>query len=92
MKIYNYSSDYVYQQKQKNADKESKDEIKTNYKAIDTYEAEPVNYVRDQIQTGGEGEINTTPETENTPKPKSKKKKENREEAKEDYQTDSQVQ
>ena len=74
MKVFNFGNDYVYQQKQQ--------PIKpiAENKVIDA---------TNQIQTGGEREINSAPEA--TKASKARNKKENREETKTDNSDDSDI-
>lgn len=76
MKIFNFGNDYVYQQKQKQ-------------QPIKPIAENEIKDATNQIQTGGEGEINPTPETTKASKPR--KKKENREEAKADNSDNSDI-
>lgn len=78
MKVFNFGSDYAYQQKQKSQPEE-------------TAAQKDIDNVANQIQTGGEGEADPAPETTKNPRTKSKKKKENREETEEDCQDNGKV-
>lgn len=82
MKVYNFGSDYAYQQELKQKQKTCDAGIPTTKNTED---------VTDQVQTRREREADPAPETEENTKSKYKKKKENRKEAEEDCQEVSQI-